>query len=62
MIEIVNLNKIRKHKKHVDKTSKAAQNRVKFGRTKAEKITAKHEEQLKSKALDGKKITYLKTD
>lgn len=37
MNDVVNLNKFRKRKKAEEKDSKAAENRVKFGRTKAEK-------------------------
>ena len=37
MAEIINLNKRRKAKKKSDKEKKAAENRVKFGRTEQEK-------------------------
>ena len=37
MADIVNLNKFRKKKKHADDEKRAEENRVKFGRTKAEK-------------------------
>ena len=37
MADIVNLNKVRKAKSKADKAQTAEQNRVKFGRTKAEK-------------------------
>ena len=37
MAEIINLNKARKVKARVDKSARADENRVRFGRTKAEK-------------------------
>ncbi|NQY98810.1 MAG: DUF4169 family protein [Henriciella sp.] len=37
MAEPINLNKFRKAKARADKQQRAAENRVKFGRTKAEK-------------------------
>jgi hypothetical protein len=37
MAEIVNLNKFRKKKARADAAAQAAENRVRFGRTKAEK-------------------------
>ncbi len=37
MNDVVNLNKARKAKAAADKTKQAAENRVRFGRTKAEK-------------------------
>jgi hypothetical protein len=37
MAEIINLNKARKAKARVDKSAQAEENRVRFGRTKAQK-------------------------
>jgi hypothetical protein len=37
MAEIINLNKARKAKARVDKSAQAEKNRVRFGRTKAQK-------------------------
>ena len=37
MADIINLNKARKAKARVDKSARAEENRVRFGRTKAEK-------------------------
>ncbi|MEO0548374.1 MAG: DUF4169 family protein [Pseudomonadota bacterium] len=37
MTKPINLNKVRKAKAKAEKTQKAAENRIKFGRTKAEK-------------------------
>lgn len=41
MAEPINLNKFRKAKARAEKTQRAAENRVKFGRTKAEKARDK---------------------
>jgi hypothetical protein len=55
MAEIRNLNQARKAKAKVDDKAKAAENRVKFGRTKADKaVDAARAEKLK-RALDGAK-------
>ena len=51
----INLNKARKQKKRVDAEKKAAENRVKFGRTKAEKSAQKSETDRANKGLDGAK-------
>lgn len=51
--DVVNLNRLRKAKARDDRTKQAAENRVKFGRTKAEKQQAAAEEQLTAKRLDG---------
>lgn len=55
MVEPVNLNKYRKSKARADKIKTAAENRLKFGRTKAEKL--KHQSQDKNAVtfLDGHK-------
>jgi Domain of unknown function (DUF4169) len=54
--DIVNLNRFRKAKARDDKAKQADANRVKFGRTKAEKINAATEVRLVATRLDGKKI------
>ena len=51
----INLNKARKLKHRADAEKKAAENRVKFGRTKAEKTAQKSEKDRASKGLDGAK-------
>ena len=53
--DVVNLNRFRKARARDDKAKQAAENRVKFGRTKAEKQLAATEEQLASRRLDGLK-------
>jgi Domain of unknown function (DUF4169) len=55
--DIVNLNRFRKAKARDDTAKQAAENRVKFGRTKAEKSKVAAEEKLAVKRLDGKQIT-----
>ncbi|WDR03278.1 DUF4169 family protein [Devosia algicola] len=55
MAEIINLRTARKRKAKAEKSDQAAQNRQKFGRTKAEKSLAKSESDLASKKLDGHK-------
>ena len=50
---IVNLYKFRKAKAKVDKKSFASKNRVKFGRSKAEKAKEKHAEKKRNELLDG---------
>jgi hypothetical protein len=55
MAEIVSLSKARKGKQRADKEAKAAENRVKFGRTKAEKAADKARTSLAEKSIDGHK-------
>jgi len=61
MADVVNLNQARKAKVRSDKAKTAQNNRVKFGRTRAEKHQDAAEEKARSSALDGKEISY-KTD
>lgn len=51
----INLNKARKQKQRADAEKKAAENRVKFGRSKAEKTAQKSETGRANKGLDGAK-------
>jgi hypothetical protein len=55
MAEIVNLNKARKTKARAQKEVVAAENRVRFGRTKAEKAKVSAERERIDKTLDGSK-------
>ncbi|MDP5334278.1 MAG: DUF4169 family protein [Paracoccaceae bacterium] len=48
----VNLNRVRKEKARADKKARAAENAVKFGRTKAEKELEKARADQSRKALD----------
>ena len=52
MSEIVNLNRARKAKARAEKDAQATANRVKFGRTKAEKLADKAEAERAKKRLD----------
>ncbi len=56
MAEIVNLRRARKDKARVQKDARAAENRTRFGRGKAEKRTAEAESARAETALDGRKI------
>jgi hypothetical protein len=55
MAEILSLSKARKAKARVAKEATAAENRVKFGRTKAEKQAEAARDALAQKRLDGAK-------
>ena len=51
----INLNKARKAKAKADAETKAAENRIRFGRTKAEKQTAAESTARSARDLDGHK-------
>lgn len=53
MVEIVNLRMARKARARTEAEQKAAQNRAKFGRTKAEKVAERAETERVTKMLDG---------
>jgi len=55
MAEIVNLRQARKAKARTVKEAEASANRVKFGRTKAEKAVEAAKKALEGKRLDGHK-------
>lgn len=55
MAEIISLKNARKQKARADKEVQAAQNRVLFGRTKAEKLQQAQEQALADKHIDGHK-------
>ncbi len=57
MSEIINLNKARKTRDKADAKSRAEENRVKFGRTKAEKTAAHRESETRERHLDAHKRT-----
>jgi len=57
MADIVNLNRARKAKVRADKEAQAAQNRIAFGRTKAEKQQAAAEKARADKQIDDHKRT-----
>ncbi|MGV8856399.1 MAG: DUF4169 family protein [Devosia sp.] len=53
MAEIINLRKARKQKARTAKQTQAEQNRISFGRTKAEKQLTAAEQALAEKRIDG---------
>lgn len=55
MAELINLNKARKAKAKAADRASAAQNRVKFGRPKADTAAAKLDAERARRELDGKK-------
>jgi hypothetical protein len=55
MADILSFSKARKAKARADKEATAAENRVKFGRTKAEKLADKSRKTLAEKSIDGHK-------
>jgi hypothetical protein len=55
MADIVSLSKARKARARADKDAKAAENRVVFGRTKAEKQKAAAEKRIADKIIDAHK-------
>ena len=55
MIDPINLNRARKARREQEKKIKAEENRVRFGRTSAEKRRDEAESSRKERALDGKK-------
>ncbi|MGQ3046972.1 MAG: DUF4169 family protein [Niveispirillum sp.] len=56
MGEIVNLNRARKAKAKTDREVQAAENRVKFGQTKAEKEKRRAEEEAARRRLEGHRV------
>lgn len=55
MTEVINLQQQRKAKARGEKEKQAAQNRVKFGRTKEEKMLEKQKAERAKKLLEGHK-------
>lgn len=55
MTEVINLNQKRKANARVQKEKKASENRVKYGRTKAEKQKEKREAERAQRHLQGHK-------
>jgi hypothetical protein len=56
MADPVNLNRIRKRRAREDDQKIAAENRIRFGRTKAERDKARRESEKAAKDLAGKRI------
>lgn len=55
MADIINLRTARKHKARADKETQAEQNRILFGRTKAEKLKQETEKARAEKHIDAHK-------
>ena len=55
MVEILSLSKARKSKARAEKEATAAANRVKFGRTRAEKLAEETRKLKDQKGIDGHK-------
>ena len=55
MAEIINLRRARKGKAREEASAKAAENRARFGKTKAERVKEAVEAERATKALDGHK-------
>jgi hypothetical protein len=53
--EVISLSRVRKTKARAEKDATAAANRVKFGRTKAEKAADEKRKDLAAKQIDGHK-------
>ncbi len=56
MAEIVNLNRVRKAKARAAKADEAAENRVKFGRSKAAREQEAEQKVRAKRTLDGKQL------
>jgi hypothetical protein len=56
MAEIINLNQVRKAKAKAAAVAGAAENRVRFGRSKAERAGAAGEDKLAAKRIDGHRL------
>jgi len=55
MGDIVNLNQYRKQRQRADQTKQAAENRVRFGRSKSERARTRLQQDRRSQDLDGKR-------
>lgn len=56
MGDVVNLNRFRKTRDHAERSKEAEANRIRFGRTKAEKQRDRQEVERGTQTLDGKKL------
>ncbi len=56
MAEIINLRRARKARRRAGAEQLAAANRAKFGRTKAQKASDRHEAERRAAQLDGKRL------
>ena len=56
MADIVNLNRFRKMRRKEEREKTAEENRIRFGRTKAEKLRDRQDAERREADLDGKKV------
>ncbi len=56
MAQIINLRQVRKARTRADAETSAAENRAKFGRTKAQKLRAEQEAARLAQAVDGARL------
>lgn len=56
MAEVVNLRKARKAKARADKDAQAAENRIKFGRSKTERVMDEVRERLAQRQLEAHRL------
>lgn len=56
MADIINLRAVRKQKARTEKTVQAQENRILFGRSKAEKLRDEAEKSMADKRIDGHKL------
>jgi len=54
--DVISLNRFRKAKERAEAARKAEENRVRHGRTRAEKELVRHEQERQDAALDGKRL------
>jgi hypothetical protein len=57
MAEIINLRRARKEKARDERKNEADTNRLRFGRTRAQKAADRDEEARRHRTLDGKRLT-----
>ena len=62
MGDVVNLNRYRKQRQRIDDAKQAAENRVKFGRDKAERARLSAEQERDAEDLDGKRLDGKRPD
>lgn len=56
MGDIVNLNKYRKRQQRVEQTKQAAENRVRYGRSKPDRANDRAQQDRQTKDIDGKRL------
>ncbi|ALJ34861.1 DUF4169 family protein [Azospirillum brasilense] len=56
MADVVNLNRFRKMRQKEEREKTAEANRIRFGRTKAEKLRDRQDAERREADLDGKKV------